>query len=163
MAYVVHQSFQLNEHITMPLMSSNESNFRLFLGDIGMFTYQSGINSASFISGDSNNTLSGIFFENFIANELVAKGIALYFWCGKKNSELEFIVESNNSLFPIDVKKKKGSLNSLESFSNHNSYTAAIKVSTNNYGYNSEKKLLTIPFYMFSLAAADLAAGNEII
>lgn len=49
MAHVVNQSFQLKEHITMPLMPDSESNFRLFLGDIGMFSYQSGINAASFV------------------------------------------------------------------------------------------------------------------
>ena len=46
MAHIVNQSFQLKEHITMPLMPDNESNFRLFLGDIGMFSYQSGINAS---------------------------------------------------------------------------------------------------------------------
>ena len=160
MAYVVHQSYQLNEHVTMPLTNNNESNFRLFLNDIGMFTYQSGINSASFISGDSKNTLSGIFFENFIANELTARGIDLFYWCGKRNSEIEFIVESDNKLYPIDVKKNKGSLNSLENFANHNAYAAAIKVSANNFGYSKDKKLLTVPFYMFFLAAEDLSSGT---
>ena len=56
----------------MPLMPDSESNFRLFLGDIGMFSYQSGINAASFVSSERENTLSGIFFENFIANELIS-------------------------------------------------------------------------------------------
>ena len=40
MAHIINQSFQLKEHITMPLMPDNDSNFRLFLGDIGMFSYQ---------------------------------------------------------------------------------------------------------------------------
>ena len=160
MAYVVHQSYQLNEHVTMPLTNNNDSNFRLFLSDIGMFTYQSGINSASFISGDSKNTLSGIFFENFIANELTARGIDLFYWCGKRNSEIEFIVESDNKIYPIDVKKNKGSLNSMENFANHNGYAAAIKVSANNYGYSPDKKLLTVPFYMFFLVAENLSNGT---
>ena len=147
----------------MPLINDNDSLFRLIMGDIGMFTYQSGINSASFISADANNTLSGIFFENFIANEMVAKGIKLFYWRGKNDAELEFIVESNNKLYPIDVKKGKGSLNSLEKFSNHNRYETAIKVSRNNYGYNVEKKLLTVPFYMFFLVADDLAKGKDIL
>ncbi|MBQ6165614.1 MAG: ATP-binding protein [Clostridia bacterium] len=160
MAYIVHQSFRLDEHITTPFTEKNESDFRLFLGDIGMFTYQSGVNSASFISGDPNNTLSGVFFENFIANELTAAGIRLFYWCGKRNAELEFIVESDNKIYPIDVKKNRGTLNSLEHFSHHNKYETAIKVSANNYGYHAEKKLLTVPFYMFFLVADDLANGT---
>lgn len=160
MAHIVNQSFQLKEHITMPLMPDNESNFRLFLGDIGMFSYQSGINASSFISSKRDNTLSGIFFENFVANELIAKEHKLFYWKGRASAELEFIVESNNKLYPIDVKKGKGTLNSLEKFANHNKFEYAIKVSKNNYGYNSERKLLTIPFYFISFVSKDLADGT---
>ncbi len=163
MAHVVNQSFQLKEHITTPLMADNESNFRLFLGDIGMFSYQSGINAASFISNERNNTLSGIFFENFVANELIAKGHKLFYWRGRTSAELEFIIESNNKLYPIDVKKGRGTLNSLEKFSNHNKFDCAIKVSKNNYGYNAEQKLLTIPFYFVPFLAEDLTNGTTII
>lgn len=160
MAHIVNQSFQLKEHITMPLIPDSESNFRLFLGDIGMFSYQSGINAESFVSNERDNTLSGIFFENFVANELIAKGHKLFYWRGKAFAELEFIIESNNKLYPLDVKKGKGTLNSLEKFSNHNRFECAIKVSKNNYGYNHEQKLLTVPFYFISFVAKDLSAGR---
>lgn len=157
MAHIVYQSFQLKEHITLPLIADNESAFRLFLGDIGMFSYQSGVSAAAFISNERNTTLSGIFFENFIANELIAKGHKLFYWKGKASAELEFIVEVNNKLFPVDVKKGKGVLNSLEKFSNHNRFEFAIKVSQNNYGFSTEQKLLTVPFYFFPFVAKDLA------
>ena len=160
MAHVVNQSFQLKEHITTPLMPDSESSFRLFLGDIGMFSYQSGINAASFVSSERDNTLSGIFFENFVANELIAKEHKLFYWRGKASAELEFIIESNNKLYPLDVKKGRGTLNSLEKFSNHNKFDYAIKVSKNNYGFNPEQKLLTIPFYFIPFVAQDLANGT---
>ena len=159
-AHIVNRSYQLKEHITLPLMPDSESNFRLFLGDIGMFSYQSGINAASFISKDRENTLSGIFFENFAADELTAKGLKLFYWKGKASAELEFVVESDNRLFPIDIKKSKGNLNSLEKFSAHNKFEYAIKVSGNNYGYDAPKKLLTVPFYFLPFVAGDLAQGN---
>ena len=163
MAHIVNQSFQLKEHITMPLLPDNESNFRLFLGDIGMFSYQSGINAASFVSNERENTLSGIFFENFVANELIAKEHKLFYWRGKASAELEFIIESDNKLYPIDVKKGRGTLNSLEKFSNHNKFELAIKVSKGNYGYNSEQKLLTVPFYFFPFLAQELAEDKQIL
>lgn len=158
-AHIVNRSFQLKEHITMPLMPDNESNFRLFLCDIGMFSYQSGINAASFVSSDRENTLSGIFFENFVANELVAKGHKLFYWRGKASCELEFIIESDNKLYPLDVKKGRGTLNSLEKFSDHNKFEYAIKFSKNNYGFDPEQKLLTLPFYFVPFIARDLARG----
>ena len=75
---------------------------------------------ASFISSERENTLSGIFFENFVANELAAKEHKVFYWRGKSSDELEFVVESDNKLYPIDVKKGRGGLNSIEKFSNHN-------------------------------------------
>ncbi len=160
LAHIVNQSYQLKEHITTPLVPDEDSYFRLFLCDIGMFSYQSGVNSASFISSERENTLSGIFFENFIANELTAKGNKLFYWKGKSSAELEFIVESDNKLYPIDVKKGKGTLNSLEKFKNHNKFEYAVKVSKNNFGYSDEQKLLTVPFYYFPFIAKNLAEGN---
>lgn len=160
LAHIVNQSFQLKQHVTMPLIPDGEGKFRLFLGDIGMFSYQSGINASSFIAPDKENTLSGIFYENYVANELVAKDIGLYYWCGKNDAELEFIIESDNKLYPLDVKKGKGVLNSLDKFSNQNSFEVAIKVSKNNYGYDHEKKLVTIPFYFMSFLAEDLKNGS---
>lgn len=160
MAHIVNLSFQLKEHITLPLMQDSDSLFRLFLGDIGMFSYQSGINAAAFISNERDVSLSGIFFENFVANELVAKGHKLFYWRGKLSSELEFITESNGKLYPIDVKKGKGTLNSLEKFSNHNKFDFAIKVSKNNYGYSEAQKLLTVPFYFIPFVAKDLKDGT---
>ena len=160
MAHIINKSYQLKEHVTMPLIQDNDSNFRLYLADSGMFSYQSGINAASFVSPDKENMLSGIFFENFVANELIAKGINLFYWKGKSSAELEFIVESNNKLFPIDVKKGKGILNSLKKFSNHNKFQFAIKVSKNNYGFDDTAKTMTIPFYFFPFIAKDLADGT---
>ncbi len=160
MAHIVNQSFQLKEHITMPLVKDDDASFRLFLGDVGMFSYQSGINAASFVSSDRENKLSGIFFENFIAAELIAKGNPLFYWRGKSSCELEFIIESDNKLYPIDVKKGRGVLNSLEKFSNHNKFECAIKISAGNYGYDESKKLLTMPFYFTSFIAEDLAQGT---
>ena len=144
----------------MPLMPDEEGSFRLFLGDMGMFSYQSGINAASFVSSERENTLSGIFFENYVANELIARGHQLFYWRGKSSAELEFIVESDNKLYPIDVKKGRGTLNSLEKFGNHNHFECAIKVSRNQYGYDAAQKLLTVPFYFFPFVAQDLAEGT---
>lgn len=160
MAHIVNQSFQLKEHVTTPLIADNEGNFRLFLCDMGMFSYQSGINAATFVSSERENTLSGIFFENFVACELTAHGHNLFYWKGKSSAELEFIIESGGKLYPVDVKKGRGVLNSLEKFANHNRFECAIKVSKNNYGYNAEQKLLTVPFYYVPFVANELAEGK---
>lgn len=160
-AHVINRSYQIREHITIPLIRDNDGCFRLFLCDVGMFSYQSGINSSAFISKDRENTLSGIFFENYVANELVAKGHKLFYWRGKNTAEFEFIIESDGKIYPIDVKKSKGALNSLKKFSEHNRFEYAIKVSRNNYGYDGGRKIMTLPLYQMPFLAEKLASDLQ--
>ena len=159
-ACVVHQSWQLPEHITRPLIQEDDSSFRLYLHDIGMFSYESGENASSFLLKEQQNTLSGIFFENYAANELMAKGIPLYYWKGKNSAEMEFVVDSGNQIIPIDVKRGRGTLNSLVKFRNHNKNGLAVKLSANQYGYSEDQKLLTVPLYACFLLAEDLKSGQ---
>lgn len=154
---IVHKSYLVKEKVTCPLIQDDNSNYRLYLSDIGMFSYQSGINTSSFLNNDSNNVLSGIFFENYVANEIISKGLKLYYWKGKNDSEIEFLIENNNNIYPIDVKKGRGSLNSLSKFRDHNPKTYAIKFSKNNYGIDKENKILTIPLYEVFLVLNDLS------
>ncbi len=158
-AKIVHQSFQLKEHVTTPFIANEASHFRLYLSDIGMFSYQSNIPPETFISPERDNTLSGVFFENFAANELAASGQDLFYWRGKNDCELEFVANSQNKLYPIDVKKGRGVLNSLSKFANHNKFEFAIKISKNNFGFSPEQKIMTVPFYFVSFIASDLADG----
>lgn len=148
-ANVVNKAYLLKEHVTSPLIENDDSLYRLYLSDMGAFTYQSGINAKTFIT-NKKNALSGIFFENYISIELVANNRNLFYWKGKRNSEFEFIIEFNSRIIPIDAKKSKGSLNSILEFRLHNCNDVIIKVSTNKYGYDSKNKILTIPYYYFS-------------
>ncbi len=159
-AHLICQSHQLKEHVTIPLLPDDQAAFRFFLSDMGMFTYQSGINAATFLTPDAGNTLAGIFFENYVAIELVAKGNKLNYWKGKNSAELEFIVECNGKVYPIDVKKGRGSLNSLRKFAEHNKFEFAIKVSSNGYGYDSEQKMMTMPLYFMPFLSRDIATGK---
>ncbi len=84
----------------------------------------------------------------------------MFYWKGKRNSEIEFVVESGGKLYPIDAKKSKGSLPSLEKYKQHNKLDYAIKISSNKYGENEENKILTVPLYEVFLVAEDLKGGN---
>lgn len=159
-AFLVEKSYLLKEQLSIPLIETNESIYRLYLSDIGMFSYQSGVTPTSFITNDGRNSLSGIFYENYIANELTNAGYKLFYWKGHNNFEFEFVVESDGNIIPIDVKKNKRKLNSLNSFMNHNKLYICIKISSNNFGYDKEKKILTVPLYEAFLLIKDLKEGK---
>ena len=159
MGNVVKQSFLLKERVTLPLIKAEDSLTRLYLSDVGMFTYQSGINTKNFVK-DKNNVLTGIFYENYLAVELTARGFELFYWKGKNDNEFEFIVSDGNQIIPIDVKKGKNKMNSLKEFRNHNKNDLAIKVSSNQYGFMKEQGILTVPFYYVPFLLDDLKNGE---
>ena len=61
------------------------------------------------------------------------------------------------------LKKNKGKLNSLEDFRNTNGKNTIIKISSNNFGYDSNQDILTLPLYMTFMLANDLANNHPII
>ncbi len=156
LARLIYKCNALKEHVTLPLMTDNESLFRVYLPDCGLFAIQSKMNQSSFQECLRNNTPSGIFMENYVAVELKARDVQLFYWKGKTSSEFEFILDLNNSIIPVDVKKNKGSLKSLEVFKTLNHYDYSIKISQNNYGYDEINKIETIPFYYLSFYLNEL-------
>ena len=163
LARIVYRSRRLEGKINLPFMENEEGTFRLYLSDAGMFSYQSNLPMSDFFVRDKRNTLSGIFYENYVATELTAKGIPLYYWTGGSSHEFEFIVQNNGLALPIDVKRGSGKLNSLSAFRTHNTRSTAIKISSNNYGYNAENDILTLPLYEVFLLADDLNSGKDIV
>lgn len=156
LAHVVYRYHNIKGHVTLPFREESSGLFRLYLADEGIFTFQSQVNQADFFVKDRRNTLSGVFYENYVACEFAAKEIPLYYWTGKQTHEFEFLVYSDGKIFPIDVKKKSGNMASLEEFRSINGNCQAIKISSNNFGYNKESNILTIPHYAVFLLAEDL-------
>ena len=158
-ANVMLQSWCLKEKVTLPLTREEDSLFRVYLSDVGMFAYQSGLEYREFLI-DKENSFSGIFYENYLATELAARRIGLFYWKGKRECELEFVVGHNGVAIPFDVKKTRGSLHSLNEFRTHNKKGLAIKVSANHYGYDKDQMLLTLPFYYVPFFLDDLQEGE---
>ena len=160
LARIVYRSRKKTGKVNLPLIEEEEGTFRLYLSDAGMFSYQSKVSQADFFVKEKRNTLSGVFYENYVATEFASKDIPLFYWTGNSSNEFEFIVENNGKILPIDVKRGNGKLNSLEAFRRTNTKSTAIKISSNNYGYNAENDILTVPLYEVFLLADDLSNGN---
>lgn len=160
LAHVIYRSKKKEGRVTSPLLEEEGGLFRLYLSDCGLFTTESKALQSNFLSSEGRNQLSGVFYESYVADEFVSKGIPLFYWTGKQQHEFEFLVDINGDICPVDVKKGKGSLNSLKDFREHNKKTTAIKISSNQLGYNEENDILTVPLYMVFLLAEDIAEGK---
>lgn len=160
LARLIHICKKIDGTVRVPLIESSNSVFRIYLSDIGLFNYQGKIKQTEFFVKNEQNSLSRVFYENYVAAEFVANDIPLYFWKGKSDSEFEFLLAKNNDIYPVDVKKSKGKLGSLDSYRKLNNDDAmAIKISANNYGYNKERNILTIPLYEVYLLAKEYGAS----
>lgn len=159
---LIYKSNLVKERVSLPLSSDNGSLFRVYLPDCGLFTYESKINLSSFLSSLKVNTLSGIFMENYVAEELTARNIPLLYWKGKTSSEFEFLITIGDEIVPVDVKKSRGNLGSLEVYKSMNHCSYSLKISANNYGYDENTGIETIPLYAVPFYLDKLKKNGEI-
>lgn len=96
------------EEPKIPLLLARSRNlFKLFQSDIGLLAcqYAEGI-QMRIIKGDKDINFGSIY-ENAVAQELVAHGIAPYYYNNKKRGELDFVIELDGKVLPIEVKSGK--------------------------------------------------------
>ena len=102
------------EEPRLPLLLNKQRNlFKLFLNDVGLLAAMYGGNiQARLLSSDSNINFGSVF-ENLVAQELYAHGFSgaqqhsLYYFNSKKQGELDFVVEKDGLVIPIEVKSGK--------------------------------------------------------
>ena len=94
----------------------------------------------------------GSIYENAIAQELASKGFDLYYFKSNKFGEIDFLIENNGVVTPLEIKsgksyKKHNALDNLLS-SDYNIPKAYV-LSNNNIEVNKNKIYLPIYMIMF--------------
>lgn len=81
--------------------------FKLFLNDVGLLAscYPFEL-SLKIIMGEANMNF-GAIYENLAAQELVAHGYSLHYFNSKRQGEIDFVVEHNGEVVPIEIKSGK--------------------------------------------------------
>ena len=135
----------------IPLMASKSSNvFRLFSNDIGLLTSAYPAETKIELIGKNGEANNGAHFENFVAQQLTANGFEPYF-CKKKNiGEMDFAIELNGKVVPIEVKSGKAykSHKALDNFMNVPDYHLE-KAYVFSVGNNeTEGTVIYLPIYM---------------
>ena len=100
------------EEPRVPLLLSKQRNlFKLFLNDVGLLAAMYGGNIQTRLLSQDTNINFGSVYENLVAQELCAHGFyqqhSLYYFNSKKQGELDFVVEYDNNVLPIEVKSGK--------------------------------------------------------
>lgn len=97
------------EEPKMPLLLSRSTNlFKLFLCDVGLLASMYMDNIQIRILNKETDINFGSVYENAAAQELKAHGFPLYYFNNKKQGELDFLIEYNGAVLPIEIKSGKG-------------------------------------------------------
>lgn len=135
----------------IPLMASKSSNvFRLFMSDIGLLTNAYPAETKIELINKKEEVNNGAHFENFVAQQLTANGYEPYF-CKKKNiGEIDFVIEMNGKVVPIEVKSGNSykTHKALDNFMDVPDYhlERAYILSTGNV--ETEGNVIYLPIYM---------------
>ena len=139
------------EEPKLPLLLSRSRNlFKLFQSDIGLLAaqYAEGI-QLRIISGDKSINFGSIF-ENAVAQELTAHGIDAYYYNSKKRGEVDFVIELDGKVVPIEVKSGKDYQihRALSNILDCGEYDIPEAIIFNNDNIRVEGKYIYAPIYM---------------
>ena len=145
---LVNKCSNVNEAYIPLLAYEMDDQFKLYLNDTGLLLYLYGPETKLAIL---NNTLKGNakggIYENIISESLLKRGYKLYYYKTQNSSmEIEFVIEKNGEVIPIEVKAGNDSTPSLNSFINKYHPKVSYKFVNGNVGFLDGKK--TLPHYM---------------
>lgn len=144
---LVNASYNVHEAYIPLMANAYENQFKLYFNDTGLLCAVYGFETKRALL---NNTLKGNakggIYENVISESLVKNGYKLYYYKPNDNRELEFIIEKNGQVIPIEVKAGNTSTVSLNGFIEDYTPEIAYKLVNGNVGFSEGK--LTLPHYM---------------
>ncbi len=99
--------YNAEEPVAPLLLSRSRNLFKLFQNDVGLLAcqYAGGI-QLKILNGEANINY-GAVYESAIAQELHAHGFPLYYFNSKRQGEVDFLLEQDNTITPVEVKSGK--------------------------------------------------------
>jgi predicted AAA+ superfamily ATPase len=119
--------------------------FKLFLCDLGMMTHSLGIKFSD-IMLERIGQPKGLIAENYVACEFSAQSVPLHYWRSEHNAEVDFLVEMQRGVIPVEVKSADNTQSkSLGVYCRKYQPAYAIRLSTKNFGFTNNIK--SVPLY----------------
>ena len=123
-----------------------EEWFKLYLSDVGLLAATYGMLAKhGILDGTLTGNVKGGLYENLVAGILERNGFPIRYYRDESN-EIEFIVETDDGIVPIEVKAQNGRSRSLDDLLMHEEIPYGIKLVDGNLGVSGKK--LTLPHYM---------------
>lgn len=136
------------EEIKKPLENYRDIDaFKIYVSDLGLLCAKKDLapNDLLFPSDEINDFKGGLA-ENYVNVQLSINGYRTYYWESPRGAEIDFIIQREGQLIPIEVKSADNTkAKSLKVYMETYRPAYAIKLSAKNFGFEDGKK--TVPLY----------------
>lgn len=147
-AGLIHKVVRVNA-VKRPLKFYEDiSAFKVFLSDLGLLGAMADVTAKEVITGENYfSEYKGAFTEQFIAQELIALDLKLYYYSKEASPlEIDFLVQKNE-LYPIEVKAEENlKSKSLRAVYESNNALKPCRFSMS--GYREQEWMTNVPLYL---------------
>ncbi len=152
-AGVVDRCTQVTDGVS-PLKSfENPSSFKLYVADTGLLANAFGAVPSDFDGTDHRSArFRGGIAENYVMQQLAARGVHPYYWGVQSTHEVEFVVKLRDGVVPIEVKSgSRVSSASAHRFAEKYGSPYVVRVTSKNFGV--DRSVRSVPLYAACLLA----------
>jgi len=126
---------------------SKDNEFKLYINDTGLLMALYGFAAKqALLNGKLKGPAKCGIYENFIAEAFVKNGYSLHYYKPDDNSELEFLIEKDGEVVPVEVKAGNTATKSLNQFIEKYEPSVSYKLISGNIKKTDTK--VTLPHYM---------------
>lgn len=144
---IVSQVYKV-EQIKKPLENYRDIDaFKIYVSDLGLLCAKKDLAANDILyMVDEINDFKGGMAENYVNVQLSINGYHTYYWKSERGAEIDFIIQREGQLIPIEVKSADNTrAKSLNLYMQSYKPAYAIKLSAKNFGFEDGKK--TVPLY----------------
>lgn len=143
---IVNQVYKAKSELPLE-MHKDLASFKLYMSDVGLF-----VNKARYplyqidLTKQPTMIAMGPLTEHYVANELRIKGYETYYWESDGKAELDFLIQKDIDIVPIEVKTSVHTkARSLDLYMKTYNPKYAIRISEKNFGF--ENNIKSVPLY----------------
>ena len=144
---IVSQVYRV-EQIKKPLENYRDIDaFKIYVSDMGLLCAKKdvAVNDILYMV-DELNDFKGGMTENYVNVQLLINGYNTYYWQSERGAEIDFVIQREGKLIPIEVKSADNTrAKSLKVYMDTFNPEYAIKLSSKNFGFEDNKKI--VPLY----------------
>ena len=121
--------------------------FKIYVSDLGLLCAKKDLAANDILyMVEELNDFKGGMAENYVNVHLTTKGYNTYYWESERGAEIDFVIQREGQLIPIEVKSADNTrAKSLKVYMETYKPAYAIKLSAKNFGFEDNKRI--VPLY----------------